>query len=531
MKRCMLLAVILLAVTGCSDFYSTLGGGGTTGTTGTGFRLLSSNPSDGLTNVSPSINMEFKFTHPLQQSTINPNFVVKEVASGTILTANITYTAGEMNFHATVPGMAPGKEYSVSISEGLMNMDNIKLSPTVYFTFWTGTGGGDTTPPDPPEPTFVISSNAGVIIRWTDPPDTAGDLDHILVKVGANEYSFAKGIQQCHLTDSAFLSAPTTVILQAFDNSGNGSGTASVTAIARQASDNMTIDACGSLTAQYFSYMHPINAFPRGTDNLGTGTLLRPYMIGISEVNYQLWYTVLNWAQSQGYQFEGKGKEANQSGLGTPPSGSTAYTMPVVQVDWRTTVVWCNALTAYYNDHASATLSYVYTSNGVNPITSVFSIGTIGDIQYRPDASGFRLPEPPEWEAAARYVGTTDPGWGPLNYNGLYWTPGSHASGCAYDYTYPTMTANYAWFGGLNVTNSGLKGNNQMGMADMSGNVKETCYVPGASSQQVFGGGAGDSDASFVRVGWYHGTPVSGSTDTNTGLRIARTAYYWRLNP
>lgn len=91
--------------------------------------------------------------------------------------------------------------------------------------------------------------------------------------------------------------------------------------------------------------------------------------MGETEVTYELWYEVYKWATTDTgdgkrsdcgdlYSFANKGREGNNGTIGALPT--TAKQEPVTLVNWRDTIVWCNALTEYYNaNNGSGNRSYM----------------------------------------------------------------------------------------------------------------------------------------------------------------------------
>ena len=65
------------------------------------------------------------------------------------------------------------------------------------------------------------------------------------------------------------------------------------------------------------------------------------FSIGKYEVTYELWNTVYTWANNNGYSFANAGKEGHDGTIGADPTA--AKYEPVTAINWRDTIVWCNA--------------------------------------------------------------------------------------------------------------------------------------------------------------------------------------------
>ena len=94
------------------------------------------------------------------------------------------------------------------------------------------------------------------------------------------------------------------------------------------------------------------------------------------------------------------------------PIGSKYH--PVTNISWRDAIIWCNALTEWYNARTGSNLVCVYYTDEAfsKPIRAVDSAddypsivtpGTQDNPFVNPDADGFRLPSRDEWVLAALY--------------------------------------------------------------------------------------------------------------------------------
>ncbi|HBE78008.1 MAG TPA: hypothetical protein DDW65_09550 [Firmicutes bacterium] len=265
----------------------------------------------------------------------------------------------------------------------------------------------------------------------------------------------------------------------------------------------------------------------------GTVNVANPYWIAETEVTYALWCAVYKWAtgdadmdgsigsgETKGtYTFDHLGGRGGYVDETYVPYITGHETDPVTCISWRDALVWCNALTDYYNFQNHKSLACVYM-NGSDIIRDSTNLGGV-TVTVVSTAKGFRLPTSDEWELAARYQ------------NGSTWTPGTYASGATASYTDSGATKVAAWYGdnsaisGANSTHPvGLKpsNGNSLGLYDMSGNVWEMCFDenPGVSNDCVIRGGMFDSPSDCVVVGYVASNTMVGA-NYGTGFRPVRT--------
>jgi formylglycine-generating enzyme required for sulfatase activity len=295
-----------------------------------------------------------------------------------------------------------------------------------------------------------------------------------------------------------------------------------------------------------------------------TATLTKKFFIGETEVTYELWKTVYDWATdstrgSKKYTFCYTGQ------MGGGPLVLTDQ-HPVTSISWPDAVIWCNALSEMTGAEP------VYVANGTNgTITgSVLRSSVIGTYNGQDlemvvvkseidnlSRKGYRLATSKEWEYTARYVGTNAGGRTDYVSNsvnnghtdltaGYYWTPAKYASGANKPWDdnsgglgEPGKSANdavavykYYWNQSYWVDNGtpstaivkskGIGGTNALGIYDMSGNAHEWCFTDNLSGATARGGGF-DSNSRDLAIGlWFTNT---GSTwcGTGTGIRLAKT--------
>lgn len=252
------------------------------------------------------------------------------------------------------------------------------------------------------------------------------------------------------------------------------------------------------------------------------------FSLGQYEVTYELWYTVYQWAISNGYTFANAGNEGNDGTAGAAPSTAPTKYEPVTTINWRDAIVWCNA----YSEMSGLTPVYC-TDAGFNTYlktsTNTGTVNTTAGSEDNPyvnwSANGYRLPTEGEWQYVASNKGAT---------------PWNYASGATADYNNATATGLVAWYS----SNSGSSTNpvgtttnpSALTLRDMSGNVWEWCWdrrddYPGAStnyrgsasgSYRIIRGGCWSLNAGDLRLG-FRRSDYPYSESYRIGFRVART--------
>lgn len=302
------------------------------------------------------------------------------------------------------------------------------------------------------------------------------------------------------------------------DNGSGGGGTTGYSA------GDMEAYAADGVTFK-MSYVPGGLTFPTGVNDDCTATVANAYWIGETEVTYELWNKVYTWATNAArgvnqYHFANAGIQGD--------NGSRGIQHPVTTVNWRDCIVWCNALTEWYNAQHGTNYECVYTNSSAVIRDSRDANATVCDsVVVSSAAKGFRLLTSNEYELAARYR------------NGILWTYGDHASGdnsgaCNDDGSIlgglgmSTLFGDYAIYSANSgsstaVVKSKTSGSNAIGLFDLSGNVWEWCFDFG-SSLHLIRGSSWLSSAYDLQVGRAGNYVYPGGVDSSLGFRFARTA-------
>lgn len=253
------------------------------------------------------------------------------------------------------------------------------------------------------------------------------------------------------------------------------------------------------------------SGWPMGEEDRRVGPALAAFHMSDSEVSWKQWYAVYAWATTA--PAVEAGEPAQPAPYSFANAGSGSGSLPVGMISWRDAVVWCNALTEYYNANngGGADLSPVYRSISGGILRD--SNDTAVDAAVK-NGSGFRLPGDAEWELAARYQ------------DGSSWTSGISASGAAVDFKHANgeaATAEVAWYmDNANVLKP-IKGRkpNQLGLYDMSGSVWEWCFDTHGANR-LYRGGSAFEVLDHQIIGHNDHTFPPTTTEAGIGFRIVK---------
>lgn len=304
--------------------------------------------------------------------------------------------------------------------------------------------------------------------------------------------------------------------------------------------------------------------FPIGLYDDETATVPNAYFVAETELTDDLWTIVHDWAIDTTVDHDGDGTTGDDVydfanvHYGYVPDDK----WPVDSLNWRDSMVWCNALTEFSNANNGTNYSCVYYTDAdyIEPIRVSTNDETdsndddILDNSLVPGsedcpyikaeetgnndmvnctANGFRMLTSDEWALAARYV------------DGTTWNKGTHVSGDLSGYvidsnpdgdTASHVFGDYAVYvenaddGQYNNWNPGYtvksKDPNALGIYDMSGSLFEWCFEwrdDNVGIKRIVRGGDYRTLDYQLYLAWkYSNEPYDYNQDIN--LRIGRSA-------
>ncbi len=365
---------------------------------------------------------------------------------------------------------------------------------------------------------MLIGSGAvGAVEPWNTADTTAESLEDIIVRMESDIQRAIEGAS----AHPAFLTALEGYVAELYGLlSGMRSG-ASESEWGQWEPDASGTPAVGSQVTYgagdvlFSMRLAPAATFPVGLDDSAVAVVHTPFWIAETQVTYELWHAVRQWALGNGYTFANPGREGSHGKTGEAPTSKR--NQPVTMASWNDTIVWANALSEMLGYEPV----YTYQNHVIRDSTNA----TACEHAVQENTNGFRLPTSDEWELAARYKGT-DSSHGAIAEGGLYWTPGNFASGATADYNDAAATKEVAWYSANNSGSTqdvGLKRANSLGLYDMAGNVWEWCFTPSNSSRVVRGGSYNYRAHSQAVGNVSRGIP--GGVDSIYGRRLVRTEF------
>jgi len=275
------------------------------------------------------------------------------------------------------------------------------------------------------------------------------------------------------------------------------------------------------------------STFPTGENDLsGDSSINTAYTLGETEVTNELAKEILSWALENGKlagvivnssSINYRGQElidldAAFSHLsftnGTFNVNPGFEKFPVTAISWYGAILLCNWLSEMIDGSDN---ELVYSGIVLSWVDS--------DVVSDNNKKGFRFLTHHEWEAAARYIGNANPGYGlerPAA-SGVYWTPGNFASGATASIVNVTESNLVAWY----LTNSSntvkavaTRQPNGLGVYDMSGNCSEWIFTEIAANSRMLLGGSVWNDTA-IQIGSHASLNPNAISDSYS-FRLAR---------
>ena len=260
---------------------------------------------------------------------------------------------------------------------------------------------------------------------------------------------------------------------------------------------------------------------PVGDNDHDAAVITAPYWIGETEVTWELWKKVYDWSLSKGYSYLNSGRQGGDNdNRSSVPVGDDQH--PVTTVAWGDTLAWCNALTEWSNENLGTSYTFAYFQDG-QMYKKVYNNGA--NITFDKNATGFRLPDPYEWQLAARWrnddTNTVE------GYSSPWFTKANSDSGAAApcdDFEASKAVAVIRRDSTAPVKSLGPSSKNSLGLYDMSGNVWEYVYTKDKVFDSIYYGGSWKHGSCTASVTSFFGYEKFRVATGETGFRLARSA-------